>query len=228
MISNLFGNHRKVSRVIYTAIFDDYDNLKKPKYVEKNCDYYCFTDTDIKKVYPYKIIRVPRILNSAVMSGKIYKILPHMFFPQYTFSIWVDASIEIRKSLFEMYEWNKRKASIYNIVHPERNCIYEECKVCLKYNIGNPKELLKQIKKYESEGCPKKSGLLACTLIARYHNDLELIKFNNEWWKETCKESTRDQLSFQYLRWKLKQNVAVIDINLWDNEYFKVLPHKNH
>lgn len=47
----------------------------------------------------------------------------------------------------------------------------------------------------------------------------------NEWWKIIATYSKRDQLSFNYIMWKLKKNYTVIPGNIRDNEYCEVGKH---
>lgn len=90
------------SLVVYTSITGNYDKLKEPLFVADNITYVCFTNNyDIKS----KIWNVEYIKNSSIDNNhlaKHFKMNPHLYFPDYEISVWVDGKYQIMDD-FRMY-----------------------------------------------------------------------------------------------------------------------------
>ena len=84
----------------------------------------------------------------------------------------------------------------------------------------------KQMKFYRSEGFPKNHGLITSMVIGRRHKDPDTIKLNNLWWEQICTYSKRDQLSFDYSRWKTGVEVSYAPGDTRDNLTFRLRPHR--
>ena len=189
---------------IYTSIVGNKDNPREDKIK-------CFTGEG-KFIEP-------------VMEAKIYKVLAHQFIDA-DYSIWVDGNIELLippEQLVE--EWLGDKYDIALWKHFGRDCLYDEANVC-KILFSNQKLIIdEQIKHYEEEKFPKKQGLAECNVIVRKHNK-KIEKFNNAWWSEICRWSSRDQLSFPYVLSKFpKLKINVIEGNARNHPYFKYTNH---
>ena len=59
-----------MKKVIYTAIFGDYDSLPEPDYIPNGFDFICFTDTDIKS----NIWKIKKALPLTITTVMIYMI----------------------------------------------------------------------------------------------------------------------------------------------------------
>lgn len=217
---------RKSNIVIYTAIFNNYDKLIEPQKV-KGCDFICFTDNNKLESNTYKIIHTKGLFKDPARSAKIYKILPQKYLPQYKYSLWIDGNTQIKnnfniKKIIKIY---LRNYDIALFDHPERDCIFEEAKVCIKLKKDREKIIIKQITKYKHNGYPKNYGLIAGGFILRKNMSKATIKINNEWWNEINNYSKRDQLSFNYVCWKNNINYSVIPGNIWDNQYIIMQAH---
>lgn len=228
--------------VIYTSIFGGYDNLIEDHYSINNADFICFTDSKIKSDR-WTIIESLPLYTDSNRNAKKFKVLPHRFLTQYDYSIWIDGNIQIVGDVNELL--NTKKYQLYNHmeVFDKRNCIYEEANAILNFgNINskkhpekgiknwkdNPKIILNQINKYKKEGYPSNNGLATTPIIIRHHNDLEVINFNEKWWEEIKYNSRRDQLSFDYVAWKLKFKYSFLKGDSRNNLYFKnVSKHNN-
>jgi hypothetical protein len=145
---------------IYTAIFGNYDNLIEPKYIPKEADLICFTDSDLKSDM-WQIHKVEKTEVDATRNARKYKILPHKFLPEYDVSIWIDGNVLVRGDVNELVEkyLDKVNMAVYNhsslkpiplgisgkikkyilgpkTTQPEsnqgRDCIYEEAEILIK------------------------------------------------------------------------------------------------
>ena len=84
---------KKNNFVVYTALFGKYDDLLKPA-PSAHCDYVCFTDDPLLKSNIWEV----RVVSSHLpenMMNRLYKTKPHVHFPNYKASIYVDSNIKI-------------------------------------------------------------------------------------------------------------------------------------
>ena len=215
----------KNSIVIYTAIIGDYDELKDPKQVLNDCSYVCFTDRENIKSDVWQI----RYVDSGEDPRKTvreYKMFPHKFLSEYETSIWVDASLQLRGNMWEYIEKYQYSSPILLFPHPYRICIYEEAAACIHYGMAEKDVILKQINTYYENGYPVNNGLVCGGCIVRQHQNREIQILMEEWWKEVCTYSKRDQLSLPYLMWKNQINYDLCDEFIEDNEWIKKSSHK--
>lgn len=215
--------------VVYTAIFGGKDNLKEPLYKIKNADLICFTDNIDFKSDSYKIIIRQGTHQDPNLSAKKYKLLGDPFLDKYKYSIWADGNQLLKfkdaKVLVNSY---LRYNNLALFAHPDgRDCIYDECDFLVEnnhiFNFDYPEKMINQIIKYKKEGMPKHAGLIAGGFIIRKIHSTKVKKIMNLWWKEVTNHSRRDQLSFNYVIWKLREKYGVIQGSYWDNEYMNAL-----
>jgi hypothetical protein len=163
------------------------------------------------------------------LSAKVYKILGDRYLDEYEYSIWADARILLKFSdAQELVDKYLAENDIALFKHPdERDCIYDEYEFLIKnnhlYNFDDPLKMEKQINRYKSENFPKHFGLIAGGFIVRKIHSPSVKKIQNNWWHEVINNSRRDQLSFNYVIWKLKERYTVIPGNGWDNTYIRVI-----
>ena len=213
---------------IYTAVTNSLDKIHEPKQQDSNADYYLFTDNtkgidtnvwNVKEInFTY---RDPRRL------AKIFKLFPHYLFPNYEYSIWIDANMEITNDLEELinkYLDNEKYIAFF--LHGKRSCIFEEADYCIKWGNDNKDVINKQIIRYKKQGYPVNNGLIGGRFIIRKHNDVRCNELMNKWWNEIEKFSCRDQISFNYVCWELKHDYATINLNQFNNDYFIIHPHR--
>jgi hypothetical protein len=87
-------------------------------------------------------------------------------------------------------------------VHPDRDCIYDEARVCKDLLLDDPKRIDAHMKRYRMAGYPENYGLFATGIIARRHNRPNVRSMCEFWWKEYRIGSRRDQLSLNYAIWR--------------------------
>ena len=208
--------------VVYTAIYGGQLKLNDA-IASDNCDFICFTDDSNLKSNTWEIRYIKGLTKSPVRNAKIYKILPHIYFKEYNYSLWVD-STHIPLDAANFTNKYLKESNIALFKHPRRNCIYKELKACFtvrkihKYK----RSMIEQVEKYKNEGYPVNNGLAVCGVIARRHNELTIIKAMEDWWNEIKNNSPRDQLSFNYIMHKHNLTYNTIDDNIYRNRYFSV------
>jgi hypothetical protein len=222
------NNKNKV--VVYTCITNGYDNLWEPEITDDTIDFICFTDDlKIKSNTQWSIRKIPKIFNH-LPKTKIYralKLLPHILFNNYDMSLWVDGSVQIKKDLEGFINSHSNK-KITLSENPYVNCIYEESDLIKKLKKEKPEVIDNQISKYSNLNYPKNNGSVQTGVLFRKHNDPEVIKFNEDWWRETLDNSNRDQLSFNFLKWKSSLNINIIPPDTLHGEFFKLKKHRKH
>ncbi|CAI8606396.1 unnamed protein product [Vicia faba] len=151
------------------------------------------------------------------LNGKIPKMLTHRLFPQAKYSIWVDSKSQFRRDplgVLEALLW--RTNTILAISeHGARSSVYEEAKAVVKKNKAKPEEVEVQLNQYKKDGLPGdkrfdgKKALCEASVIARKLTPLSNLLMC-VWFNEVVRFTSRDQLSFPYVLWRLK---AFKDIN---------------
>lgn len=210
--------------VIYTCITGNYDTLIEPEKLSEGFDYVCFTNNNDIESKIWEIRPIPQELEylSNVKQQRCIKINPHKYLPEYNLSIWVDANVSLKKDVNKYIEDNCQDGCVFIGKHPTRDCIYEEQKSVILMKKDTHKNTDEQINRYKKEGFPKHYGLVQSCIVIRRHNDEGCKRLMNCWWKELEKGSHRDQLSFDYARWK-NQDVKfkMLDKNIFGCEYFR-------
>ncbi|MCK9152227.1 DUF616 domain-containing protein [Methanobacterium alcaliphilum] len=161
-----------------------------------------------------------------IKKARKYKILPHRYLEEYDQSLWVDGNFMILNDINKFIKKFAKQTSMMCIAHPDRECIYEEAEVCIKVKKDSEEIISKQINKYSLEKYPPNNGLIASGILYRKHNDPQVIKLMEDWWKEVKLHSRRDQLSYNYVCWKNRFHYDECDLLYWNNKYFNRLEHK--
>ncbi|CAH1422209.1 unnamed protein product [Lactuca virosa] len=145
------------------------------------------------------------------LNGKIPKMLAHRLFPNARYSIWVDSKSQFRRDplgVFESLLW--RSKSVFAISeHGARSSVYDEAKAVVKKNKATPEEVEIQITQYILDGLPQdkrfngKKALNEASVIVREHTSVTNL-FMCLWFNEVVRFTSRDQLSFPYVLWRVK------------------------
>ncbi|CAN6561791.1 unnamed protein product [Malus baccata var. baccata] len=155
------------------------------------------------------------------LNGKIPKMLPHRLFPHAKYSIWVDSKSQFRRDplgVLEALLW--RSNSVLAISeHGARSSVYDEAKAVVKKNKAKPEEVEVQLTQYRHDGLPEdkrfngKKALSEASVIVREHTPLTNM-FMCLWFNEVVRFTSRDQLSFPYVLWRLKvlKNINVFPV----------------
>lgn len=216
-------------KVIYTAIFGDYDELLEPKYIDNNIDYICFTNNLNIKSGKWRVVQITDFngVTDNAKLNRIYKFMPHKFLSEYDESLYIDGNIKIcGKSLSIAFNSALKESSISIPPHAERDCIYDEALICLEIGKGDPELIKKQIVFYQNEAYPVRYGLYENNVIFRKHNSAEIIKVMEQWYLMINKFSGRDQLSLCYLFWKYQVHCNRFSWGpKFSNKYFEIKFH---
>jgi hypothetical protein len=189
--------------VVYTAIAGKYDTLKEPPGgLLKEVDFVAFCDCT-PPATSWEIRKVCTEFSDPCRNAKTHKILPHMFFPEATYSLWIDGSVAINGA-FPIKQWIEECLSESDwaiFKHPDRQCIYDEAEACIRLSKDDPAIIQSQMALYRKENYPANNGLVESAVILRRHTEA-VRQFNEAWFQEIRNNSRRDQLSFNYVAHK--------------------------
>lgn len=180
-----------MSKIIYTSLFGNYEELKPVTVITPGWQYFCFTDqpvtSDTWQIIPTKIESLP--VTSARMAARYMKI-KHPYIAEWDQSIWIDASFRIDTDLNEW--WNKYfKAPFTAPSHPLRDDWWSEIFSCIDSKRCDLDILRAQMEAYKH--LPRHAGVIQSGLLMRTPESVPLC---DAWWEELCKWSTRDQAAF--------------------------------
>lgn len=192
--------------VEYTAICGSYDHDRS--------DVLVFRDHQANK------------FKEPVLNAKVYKILPHQFVDA-PVRIWMDGNIYPRKPAETLVDELLGDFDIAVFKHPWRSCVYEEYpRARQRIPQTHWKLIDAQIEKYKKEGMPLGFGLAECGVILSRASDVTR-EFFERWWAEISRFSWRDQISFPYVWWKMKDRIRIrlIPAATRFGEWFKYMDH---
>ncbi|BBG96430.1 Protein of unknown function D [Prunus dulcis] len=191
-------------KVCYVAFWDEV-TLSSQESAEHRIDGYGF-------IGKWRIVVVRDLpFADQRLNGKIPKMLAHRLFPHAKYSIWVDSKSQFRRDplgVLEVLLW--RSNSVLAISeHGARSSVYDEAKAVVKKNKAKPEEVEVQLSQYRHDGLPEdkrfngKKALAEASVIVREHTPLTNM-FMCLWFNEVVRFTSRDQLSFPYILWRLK------------------------
>lgn len=214
-----------MSKVVYTCITGNYDDLKEPTVITEGWDYICFTDENLKySGTTWKIIKIGKHTDPIRYQRK-KKIFNEWIFNSYDLSIWVDGSMTINCNLDTFADLLFTSGTDLAIMkHPAQTCISGEARGILMLKKDKAEILAKQVNDYFEEGYPKDYGVVASGVIVRKHTE-EIINFCKLWYEQVEKYSLRDQMSFGYVHWKNPINYVLMPFRIIFNE-FRIHNHK--
>lgn len=205
------------SKVCYTAIFSDYEELKEPDPVTPGWRYVCFTDQPLQSDV-WEIIQV-KCNDTPQRTARWYKIMGWI---DWEYSMWIDASFYIKKDLNDW--WAERFVTPFAAArHPLRTDIYAECRSCIVNNRGDNGKVLLQEHRYKQMLFPQNTGIITSGILLR-ENTTENIKLHEAWWKELSEQSVRDQLAFCFVSYR----IPWVNTYKWDYTQSKEFIYTKH
>jgi hypothetical protein len=195
----LFRRNPDHSLVVYVYLCG-YD-ITGTVFRSKNCDYSVLRITDLKSDFWTIRVLSDDHLSPARLSRRP-KILPHLYFPEYEASLYLDGNLLLRGDVRTYVETYARTSPMLCVKHGERDCIYEEYAACRQTRRDNASVMQRQLERYRREGMPAHFGLIVGSFIYRRHHDPSVVRLMEQWWQEFSRNSQRDQLSFTYCCWK--------------------------
>ncbi len=211
---------------VYTAITNRYDDLKpQPAEAIAGCEQVAFLDRDTASMVAERS-RGWRVVVADPPPGdptqgdphraaRFHKINAHLALPMCDCSLWIDASIGITcpfplPRLAELF-LGDRDLCVFR--HHARRSVYEEADACIAHGLDRPEIINAQMARYRAEGLPATTGLIEAPVLLRRHTS-SIRALNEAWWTEILAGSRRDQLSFNYVAWKLGLSYELFPLSL--------------
>lgn len=221
---------------VYTCVVGNYDNLKQPKVIDEQCDYYYLGLEKPNNLGVYHWIDIMPYMKYGMLdntrANRYCKLHPHLFFNDYKYSIYLDGGFEIRQSIVGLLKKiGNTGIGLYGKSLSGDVDTYGEAvfRLITETISGDDKSIvIKQMKKYAREGFPRNFGSSHNAVIVREHNDPNCIRIMETWWNEIVNECRRDELSFFYALWKngfSPKDVGYLGKTLRDTPEFKELGH---
>lgn len=209
-------------RCIYTVILGDYDTPKEPLIRPLGWDFILFTD-DANLDCPGWSRRVVAKCDNPQRKQREIKILAHKYLPEYSVTIYIDGSTQIKRDLSYLIQQHFRGGMLLK-AHPARNCVYAEGARCIEIKKA-PQELIEaQLSKYLEEGVPENLGMYETGIMIR-ENTPAVNKICEAWWRELFQTCNRDQISLPVVLWRAKFKPTVVG---WQfiHGFIKIHKHK--
>lgn len=198
----------KKKLVVYTAIIgDNYDQLLQPLAIREDVDYVCFVKKGTNGPNKNGIWFIREIdfeHNDNTRVARYAKMHPHILFPDYEYSLWIDGNIQIVDDAVYSIIDNKicKNVLLSSMSHPYVDCCYDDAYICIADHRDKAWRIIAQIVYLKLHGFPKNFGLYETNVLYRNHSSDQIIKFNTLWWKLLSHLSRRDQLGCTYAMWK--------------------------
>ena len=202
---------------IYTAIFGGRDRLKVPP--PGDYDFHCFTDDP--SLPGATRIELP-VKGDFRRSARYVKCLPNKLLRGYETWIWMDASMTLKPGL-DIQKLLELSGDLGTLKHPDRDCAYEEARICAHQKLDNIKVIWDQMDRYRVRSYPAHAGLAATGFMVRKNTE-PIRQFNKAWWSEIELGSRRDQLSFNPTAHRLGVQVSYVG-GLYDNPWITLGNH---
>lgn len=206
---------------IYTALFGDYDKVQPAKWDNS----FLFTDQDIKVngwnkiIIGNGIIDTLRIEDSKLLSRYWFNLGFKWFGSEYTIMHGANAQLKVNPEELIQYLGDN---DIAVCKHPRKN-VYDEAKAVIRMGKDKAEIVNSQMERYKSEGFDG-NDLSALILVIRRNTPM-LREFSLALWEEIKNNSHRDQLAFDYMRWKMNFPISRLPKH-WNN-YLNLRKH-NH
>lgn len=206
---------------VYTVLVGKYDNLQQPEYISDDFDYICFSnDIPHDHIGVWKVHKFDYTNSNRVRESRFPKLNPHLLLPDYDFSLYIDANQRITKDLLEKTQGlMHQNVACAMIVHPTRDCIYQEAHFLVGEVHGGLRvqwDVFRMVRLLVKEKYPEHNGLCCGCAIFRKHNDSHVIAFSKKWWETYSQYCQRDQMSANYALWKVNLQPEV----LWGKDFY--------
>lgn len=214
--------------VVYTAIVADYDELRPPRVAPEGVDFVCFTEPGKRVPTGWTQRDLPRSDLPPQSRNRYAKFHPHLLFPEYDTSIYIDGNIEVVADIRPLAQRVIDRASVGLYDHPVRTNAFDEAIECALIGFDQASKIRRQIRRHFADGYAFEGGLFEANVMVRAHHDPAVVQAMARWWNEWQRGVKRDQLSLMYVLWKEKPRVLPLGRHdaRFVHEYFVYHPHR--
>ena len=189
------------SIAVYTACYGQYDMIRPAPSIQ-GVDFILFTDDSTIHPNGWQV----EIRNNTWfgkihprMRAKSFKCLPHFHLPSHEYTLWIDASHEIRdaKGIFDALDLAEQNDGIAAHRHP-RQSILTEAEASTHFRKYDGLPVLEQAQAYVDFGHPDDWGLWACGSLARVRHPA-MDATMDDWYQECWYWTYQDQISLPFV-----------------------------
>lgn len=222
------GRRAQKRCVVYTAITQQYDDLRPPLVADPELDYIVFADDRLPDQLPDPWIRVALApeYGTGSLASRYCKTHPHILLPGYEISAWVDGAFKLRNLSGDAMEAVSRDGPIAFFSHPERSCAYDEAKAVKALGRDSAENVDAFVARLQAQGFPSHAGLVEAGFIIRNHHDDRVVRAMEEWWEMIRNGSRRDQLSINFVLWKQGLRHVVLAGHSRRNQWAYFMGHR--
>lgn len=222
---NIEDRLRVNKKCVYTVIVGDYCNLNNPTYIQKDWDFYCFTNNKDLKSQIWKIIYIEEEYIDEISQIKLarkYKTQGFKYLRDYDVYLYVDGRVKINRDL-NMYLKYLKSYEIKFMSHRQKNALeHMDMIENLKYESPEIINLIKS--RYKEHNYNYDNGLIESGILL-FKKTPKVIEFFDNWWGEIQNYSHRDQLSANFSLFLTSDlNYTIGDNPLEKGILFKLLP----
>jgi hypothetical protein len=179
--------------VVVTAITADRDTLKEHQNTE-GAEFVAFCDRP-RESRVWQVRPACDLFRDPVRNAKIHKILPHLYFPDHDYSLWIDGAFELADPAPLLIERYLGDCDVVFGCHPVHRSLDDEIEACLREVLEDPAPIREQAERMTARGAADSGpGFPLAGAILRRHTPA-VAHFNAAWWALISRWSRRDQLS---------------------------------
>ncbi len=191
---------------VYTCVTGSYEIPQMPLLREEFCDYYMISDDPELAGKVYQWIDVDKVVSGNKLDSKdknrYCKLHPYELFPEYDYSIYLDGSIQIKRSISH-YVSKTGSCGLAMHKHRRSRCIYLEGIILTWLGVVNNDENAAYMRRLAEEGFPRNYGMYECGMIVTDLNNPQAALVYQKWYDEYLKGVKRDQQALMYILWKM-------------------------
>lgn len=189
--------------VVYTVLVGEKEALNDPlQYVghegatDLSIDFICFTDNPSLTSPTWTFRDIPNRLIPPNRLSRLPKALPHEFFPDYDYSLYIDNTVAFKR-LPRCSDLGLDSGAVFRAFrHPWRSCPQDEADVVVRSGLDDAALVAAQTRYYDGHRSLRQiPTLTAGTALLRRHHDPRVRTFGRLWWEQILLFSSRDQIS---------------------------------
>lgn len=211
--------------VIYTCLTGDREGLGDPlRKLEKNdtdlaIDFVCLTDNPHRESKTWRLVKFDNLGLPPEKSSRLPKSKPHLFFPQYQYSLYIDNIVHLKR-LPNSSDLSTQEQYLFRVFkHSGRNSVVDEALAICDLGYDTAEVLIRQLEHYAGYmPLSEINPLSTCTVILREHNLQPICCFGDYWWAQILAFSKRDQMSFDFCRLLTKTKVQYFGGTKFEND----------
>lgn len=219
-----------MSLVLYSAWYGEAEPLNAQVFGPfDSCRRVLFTDRQDLSLPGVEVIHEPAMGLDPARASRRAKLMPHRYFPDAEWSIWIDNKSILRRDPRDLLArlQSATDAGFLAFPHFRRDCVYQELRTAWELGLDDPRILHERARTYRQEGMPERFGLIEGHFLIRRHNTPDIARFGERWFEHVLRFSRRDQVSFPYLAWRTGLRYEPITMLDWrDTVTFTVFDRK--